>query len=222
MNRGLQLIRMAAGARREEPVAAGFSYLQMTQEDANLSTYTFSGVNIGEATAARVVICSCSFRSGTDTISVTSATIGGVAATVQQTVNLGTMVTIFWATVPTGASADVVVNLSAGAVRGVLYTYATTFGVVMVAASASAPGGNQTTLSIEPGFAVGHIHSHFTSAETVYTWTGLDEDGMLFQENNSTSASASREFTESIADHFVQAAGGSAGPRLLVVSFKPS
>jgi len=75
---------------------------------ANNTTYTFSAVNIGTAASDRFVVATVHGHHASSIV-MTSATIGGVAATILAQ-NYAT--TIIMAYVPTGTTADVVVTFS--------------------------------------------------------------------------------------------------------------
>lgn len=89
-----------------------YAYLQSAQSGTDLSTYTFAAQNLGSAASDRFIACTINGRSndgGARTI--TSVTIGGVAATSAGTIaaNSGSHCAIYSAAVPTGATGDVVV-----------------------------------------------------------------------------------------------------------------
>lgn len=87
-----------------------YEFGSRTYDSSPSNPQTFSGVNIGTAAPGRLVVVFSLTRSAEPTIS--SATIGGVAAT------LGNLsfrdgakcVDAFWAVVPTGTTADVVIT----------------------------------------------------------------------------------------------------------------
>lgn len=90
------------------------TFQQNTVDTVNRTTYTFAAQPIGAASATRRVIVVLSTASAR---AVSSATIGGVAATVDATAaKTGTArLAIISAVVPTGTTADVVVTLNGGA-----------------------------------------------------------------------------------------------------------
>lgn len=98
--------------------AASLSYITTVSDTANNTTYTFSTTSIGAADSTRrvVVIAHWHRNTGADK-TISSATIGGVSATihVQATDIIG--VGIISALVPTGTTADIVVTLTGGADR---------------------------------------------------------------------------------------------------------
>ena len=87
-------------------------FLQGAGDGGNLTTFTFSSQNLGVASAdRRIVVCTRARRDFAGT--VTSATIGGVAATIHinDSIGLGSTA-IFSAIVPTGATGDIVITWS--------------------------------------------------------------------------------------------------------------
>jgi hypothetical protein len=91
----------------------------LTTSTSDLSTYTFSSQAIGTASTTRrvVVAVHCGRDTGASP-SLSSATIGGVSATIHATQSgsgggFYGYAAIISATVPTGTTADVVLNLSA-------------------------------------------------------------------------------------------------------------
>ena len=102
-------------------------FLQGALDSVFRTTYTFSAQNLGVASAdRRIVVCVRGWADNSTTVS--SATIGGVAATIHinQGMNFGSAA-IFSAIVPTGATGDIVITwggvqagnaISAYAIRG--------------------------------------------------------------------------------------------------------
>ncbi|TGS15900.1 hypothetical protein EN852_009715 [Mesorhizobium sp. M2E.F.Ca.ET.209.01.1.1] len=94
------------------PVLAGsFS------DDTNLTTYTFNSVNIGTANALRQLVI-CFSWGATNARTVSSVTVGGVAATVVNQVastSGGTAIVRF--PLSTGTTANIIITMSAGLTR---------------------------------------------------------------------------------------------------------
>jgi hypothetical protein len=97
------------------------SFLQAATDNSDLTTYTFSAQNLGAAASDRHIIVAIATRKAGATFSVSSVTIGGVAATIvkQQahTVTNTSISAIAIANVPTGATGDVVITFSTGVLR---------------------------------------------------------------------------------------------------------
>jgi len=107
---------------------SAFEFLQATTDTANATTYTITGVNFGTADANRRIVIGIAARA-TSTFTVSSATIGGVSATILAQVtqvpvagafNIHAYIT---ADVPTGSSGTVAITLSTGALRLQIATY---------------------------------------------------------------------------------------------------
>lgn len=106
-------------------VGGGSSSLDLTFREqrvnaSDLTTYTFSAVNIGSPDAGRTVFVAVT-GAGTAGRTITGVTIGGVSATqaIQQahSASESAVVAIFAADVPTDSTADIVVTWSAGQLR---------------------------------------------------------------------------------------------------------
>jgi hypothetical protein len=86
-------------------------------DTANSTTYTFTAAAIGTASATRRVIVAVMAEANLSvTAALTSATIGGISASIDAdtgtTTTAGALAAIISATVPTGTTADVVLNFS--------------------------------------------------------------------------------------------------------------
>ncbi|MDN5932871.1 MAG: hypothetical protein L0I24_17695 [Pseudonocardia sp.] len=162
--------RVAGGA----PVPP--EYLGISSKDTKETTSTFAGRAFGDAAAERVLIAVIT-HNATDSSTVSSATIGGVAATIDaQTADKGTAV--LRAEVPTGTSGDVVVTYSnnqAGPGRTcALYRLEGTVTVASTGTSLSTPGG-ACALSDSGDWYVAGSGSFLTSSGA-YSWTNATED----------------------------------------------
>lgn len=91
-------------------VETSLTFLQAeTNVITTASTYTFTSVNIGAANVNRVIACAVYLRG--NATAITSATIGGVSATVLTSSGGSTVrMQIIYASVPTGTTASVVIN----------------------------------------------------------------------------------------------------------------
>ena len=100
------------------------SFQGRTEDATNLTTYTFTGVAIGAANLTRrVVVIVHWFSTTTSAVTLSSATIAGIAATIHvqaspagSTVSPG--IAIISALVPTGTTATIAFTLSTAAARG--------------------------------------------------------------------------------------------------------
>lgn len=110
------------GVFRTTPRASFVTSDSAENEFFGQSTYTFSSTSIGAASVSRLVVVTVGFcdRIGTGR-TISSATIGGVTATINTQINDAAStapgVGIVSAVVPTGTTGDVVINFS-GLVHG--------------------------------------------------------------------------------------------------------
>lgn len=99
---------------------ASISFIGTTDDSTNQTTYTFAGAAIGAADATRRVVVA--FHWYSTGISISSATIGGVSATIHAQVQSspgtnGGHCGLLSALVPTGTTATIAVTLSGAATR---------------------------------------------------------------------------------------------------------
>lgn len=143
---------------------------------------TFSAMNIGVADSARIVAVAVGWdRAGTGFIDLTSVTIGGVTATKAGSTyaNTDKAIAIFYASIPTGTAADVVVNGSTWAcsvsVYRVINASTTTFAT---AGTNSATDTVSTTINVpNKGGVIGSAYTTGSGISTSnYAWTGVIED----------------------------------------------
>lgn len=153
------------------------SFLQGAIDTANLTTYTFGSQNLGVADSDRYIVAAIEARAGA-TLSVSSASIGGVAASiVAQTQNAGDCAALVIANVPSGTTGDVVVTFNTAAARASIQLYRLV-GIDSETAShtaTSAPAQDPTTTLDIPagGVAIG-CGTNFGGGSA--TWTGLTEN----------------------------------------------
>ena len=150
-------------------------------DGTNLTTYTFSAQAIGTASSDRYVVVGFGAESlGTTTV-LSSATIGGVAATItKQQTNVSAIDIIsglIIANVPTGTTADVVLTFNSGQLRAAISVFTMT-GNSSITATATA---SETTATDDPqsttldipasGGAIAFSFADASSSTT--TWAGL-------------------------------------------------
>jgi len=191
---------LVAGQAR---AAVTSDFLQGGVDTADLTTYTFSAANLGTADAARyIVVCFHQRAAGTPTLS--SASIGGVSATIvaQATLDTGggasNTTAIVIAAVPTGTTGDIVATWSAGAVRCAYQAYRLV-GISSATASDTdtsvAAGDPTVNLDIPAGgWTVGGAISGTGSVAGPVTWTGITEDDDTNLETSCTVTSANGDF----------------------------
>lgn len=146
------------------------------------SSYTFSAQAISTAGSTRDVVGAFTvFNDGTRTGVATSCTLGGVSATldVSITSDANTAVYIYRAAVPTGTTADIVINFDANVILcscGVyaMYDAGDVHDTDSAAASATNPITN--TLTIPAGGGCISAAGHNDDPGRTSAWTNLTED----------------------------------------------
>ena len=123
-----------------------FAFTATTSSVTNATTYTFSAVDIGAADTNRMVVVAISTSSNASTVrTVSSATIGGVRATVHVQARLAAAsfrsVHLISAVVPTGTTGDVVITMSGTMARMAIAVYRSIPGSTTPVNTASAGAG---------------------------------------------------------------------------------
>lgn len=180
---------------------ATFSYLQATTDTSDTNSYTFASQNLGTADAGRYIIVSIISRKATTSATISSVTIGGVSATItKQVTNTASntnVAGIAIANVPTGATGDIVVTLSATMLRCAIGVYRAT-GLASVTAydsDSSTATDPSVSLDVPIGFAVGVGLSAVSGGSA--SWTGLTENFDASLETYVNYTGASSEFASS-------------------------
>jgi hypothetical protein len=153
------------------------------QDGTDLTTYTFASQAIGPASPDRYVIVCIGSRANSAR-SISSVTIGGIAATAVVTANNATagadMAAIYIALVPTGTTASVVVTFSGAMLRCVIGVYSMVQNGRATATNTNTatPSGTTptTTLTVPSnGSLVAAVWAQSSVSASV-TWTGPTED----------------------------------------------
>ena len=157
------------------------SLVATAQDAADLTTYTFTGVNFGAEAADRSIIAIVIGRAS-GTRDVVSATIGGVSATIDFNAPLSTGFSswacngVARADVPSGTTGDVVVAFSGAQVHCLVAVYRVTGGTpAKVATGTAAIGTNVTSLSVSATSAAGGFGLASSYTRSGVTWTGATE-----------------------------------------------
>lgn len=180
-----------------------WTFTDTAQNQSNLTTYTFSSVSFGYSTNDRlIVVLVDSARTGASNLS--SATIGGVSATVYSAVGNNTTSAIAYAVVPSGSTGDVVLTFASQQARAAIGVIAV-YGVESSAYDLqSSSGGSDTSRSITISVVANSItFANANSGGAASTWTNATEfaDGTFSESGNYTWAyyygegSASRTIT---------------------------
>lgn len=175
-----------------------YSYLQQAVDVSNASAYTFTAQNLGIVNAGRYIVVAIASRKAGATTTITSATIGGVAATIvvqnSSTVTNTSVTGLVIASVPSGANGDVVINFGATMVRCGIALYR-----LDRLPSASAYD-NQTSTADDPAVSL-NVPDHgcaigiaTTNGAALATWTGLTKDFDVTMEATNQYSGASKKF----------------------------
>lgn len=174
------------------PVAAAagkvLTYRNYYLDASNNSTYTFTATDVGSAEATRRVIVGAHQYGGS--VTLTSATIGGVSATEVTTDSANTAQTLLLiAHVPTGTTADVVLTWS-GSTSGSAVSVWTATGLssdTAVDSGRSATNPATDTIStVDGGFIIGVFTINGNGVLSTTTWSGVAEDFDVQLESNAS------------------------------------
>lgn len=147
---------------------------------ADATVYTIAGVAIGTAAGNRYVICGI-VGTGTSATTLSSATIGGVSATIIAQASNSTVTTaLVIALVPTGTTATVVATFSGGKARCNVITWAATnLNSPTATNTYSDTSATGDTLSVPMDIQAGGFGVAIFGDNTTWTsgvWVGLTED----------------------------------------------
>lgn len=181
-----QLCGFGAGGAPATPASLTFiSQVPVTgslfvEDTNNLTTYTFTNAAIGVADATRRVVLAVHWGQATNNRTLSSATIGGIAATIHNQQNPGNLasVAIISALVPTGTTATIVINFSGSADRCAVGVFRA------INESSASPSDTQVdtsftsnalsvTLTVPDGAWVLAASTNATGAGITHTWTNV-------------------------------------------------
>jgi hypothetical protein len=187
------------------PVVTGSSVTPISnafQQDAidinNNTTYTFTSQNIGAADPTRRVIVGLTWRCNGTFAVVSSATIAGSAATIhiQGASNTDSNAAFISLLVPTGTTATIVVNMSAGArnLDCAIWRQVNESSASPTATQTASAASNTVSLNINvPAngslYACGNCRT--SAAQTPFGWTGVTERYDVGAEADAESSGAS-------------------------------
>lgn len=190
------------------------TYIGTTLDTSALATVTLTGVAIGTPAPDRLVVAVVLGRDS-NARTISSVTIGGVAATAAVTSPSQKNPTgIYYARVPAGATADIVVTFSAATTRMAVAVYTLTGYRNAAPAAVNQGYGSGTTLSValsRPRDAV-VIAGSITSSAGTFAWSGVTEDADIAHVSSRVSA-ASDDFgaaEPAMAVSFVNSGSGAA------------
>jgi hypothetical protein len=179
-----QLAGLSAGAASMPQTPATLSFIGGTEDPGNNTTYTFASVAIGAADATRRVVVVAHWSRATAVVALTSATIGGIAATIHVQdggAGVGGRVAIISALVPTGTTATIALNFSTAQDRAFIAVYRAineTSAGPTATASDNAVSGNQFDVSLNipsNGWVVAGVNANQSGSGMVWSWLGITE-----------------------------------------------
>jgi len=188
---------LAHGLRAAAGNAGGneFDFIGFNFDSTDATSYTFSSEAIGSPKENRVIaLCIGSRSAGSTTVS--SVTIGGVSATKQveyRNLTSGTTLANIWtAEVPTGSTADIVVNFSGSVYRCGVGIYRIVGISSQVPYSSNGATANNVSINMNtPNVEAAVIAMCTTNADGSTTWTGLTEDCDFIMDGNRIMSTAS-------------------------------
>lgn len=179
-------------ALRTVSPSAVVTYIGAVQDTNNLTSYTFTNVNIGTASNDRIVVVgigSVSVSAG----SVSSVTIGGNTATINTQAS-GGQTCVVSLLVTSGTTATIVVNYTAGRGNCTIYVWTITKAKSIAAKSADSQSNTTSNPSITlngeagaVGCAVTFVSNTGTSS---FTWAGMTENADQTAETRRVSAAS--------------------------------
>lgn len=200
--------------------ALTLTYLTNASDNTDLTTYTYSSLNIGAVGDRDYVVVVLYGRCvGSNGATVSTVTIGGVSAaqSVLRTANDTTnsiVVAIYTAAVPSGTTANVVVTYSTGMARAgcSLYTIKSNASITPVDTSSDANAG-ASTLNLNTdspsGDSVILAGVYFAlGADLPLSWTGLTERDEMYFDGSANTSSASGSFSSAATNTITPSTGG--------------
>lgn len=206
-------------------MAATRTYLQTNTSITNSTTYTFTAENLGTAAATRFIVVAIVAREAAGgSASVSSATIGGVSATVLNGEANGNQLALICAAVPTGTTGDIVVNWSATMNDIGIAVYRCLDLGSATATDSSFSSATPPTYAIDcdaGGIVIGVSYNRDGAASC--TWAGITEDYDIGDAPGNDWSGASAEFATTQTNLTVSATWVTSSlPKMLVASFPPS
>jgi hypothetical protein len=199
------------------------SFLGAYSTNATQSSYTWSGVSFGAAAANRVIVVAFGTRDGGSSLTFPSCTIGGISATLAVATNNTTggnmsMAGIFYATVPTGTTGDIVLTFNETTLRARIGTYRAT-GVSSVNIDAQTTTGTTTTFTVTGASGCALVATALSASNTSYTWSGANEDydGAVGTSTSSGGSSTSGTAGANVITATAVATGSTAGAAVALI-----
>ena len=156
--------------------AVAITFTESATSTSNLTTYTFSSLNLGTASSGRQIVVAAF---GTSSQTISTLTVGGISASLivgRTDTSSERRVELWAAPVPTGTSGDVVVTWSGAQIRSGVGVFSMT-GALSTAndtqSDAVASGASSVSLNIPSNGGAIAVGDSATSG--LNSWTGLTE-----------------------------------------------
>ena len=199
------------------------TFLQTAASTSDLTTYTFSSQNLGEAASDRYIVVAVHARSNEGgASSVSSVTVGGVSATIIQQIyklysNTPNVVALAMAKVPTGTTGNVVVTLNKGSLRCAIGLWRLTNIKDTPTDSGKSSDSTPTyNLDIKAG---GYAIAAATKEQGAFTWTNITEKYDTTCETYLNYSGASDTYATAQTDLAISASSGN-DPCAVFASFE--
>jgi hypothetical protein len=177
--------------------SASITYTDKGEDSVNRTTYTFSTKSLGSAAADRKIIVGVSAGGSSSGVTLNSVTVGGISATqIVATTDGENMAQIWVASVPTGATGNVVLTFSTDKGRCGIGLWAM-YGASSTATDTGFATANPSsdTLNISAGGVAVGVYSLSQSTDRTTTWTNLTEDyDAVVESGGGTHSGASASF----------------------------
>lgn len=217
----------------QRPSAAGVAsvvYVDDAVSNVAGNTTTFTGINFGSAASSRKIVIGVG-RGPTGAFgTVSSVTIGGIAATFINSAATTTEDAELWiAAVPTGTSGTVAVTWTNSATDvglGVWALYNTSITPTDTASDNNSNPATDTINIAAGGAAVGYVYHRSNTDPTTFSWSNLTEDfDVTVQAGGNYNSGASAFFSSAQSGLAISVTSSDAGvrsPVLVVASFPRS
>jgi hypothetical protein len=214
---------MLSHALRAASSKPTFTYNGTASSATDAASYTFTAVSIGTAaTNRRVIIVLNTAASALRSIS--SATIGGISATIYDASLFANSIKIIYATVPTGTTADVVVNFSGTLLRIALGSYSVynlkSITPIAVAQSNSWSSGAISATVSAPADSILLAGVYTSTTANSFTWTNATLNYTTSVETGTNQSGASVQTTTGGNTTITATATGATAGRLTIYAWR--
>ena len=197
-----------------------FGYLASYTDSSSQTTRTISSVDFGEANTSREIFVVVRYSNSTAT-TISSATIGGVSATISAGASAGAQgAALIFATVPTGTSGNVVITYSNSTNDSVAFVYRVTnrqnIGTTAINTYGDTGGVTRSsytspTVAFPANGFVLAILSHNSGTNLTFTGSGITVNGDVFLGGNRAGLSYNNIAQSAFSGTYTVTWGGTSG-----------